>query len=91
MLALCENSQRPQDGLRCLAVSTLRRFNPLAGDRSSRVSAAAGVSWRSLRLLDFDPSPLLAEMRQGAAQWRAGDAHQPLEGRVHRQNQEDRT
>ena len=33
---------------------------------------------------------LLAEMRQGAAQRRAGDLHQPLERRVHRQNQEDR-
>ena len=34
--------------------------------------------------------PLLAEMRQGVAQRRAGDLHQSLERRVHRQDQEDR-
>jgi hypothetical protein len=35
--------------------------------------------------------PLLAEMRKGVAQWSAGDLHQPLERRVHLQDQEDRT
>jgi hypothetical protein len=35
--------------------------------------------------------PLLAEMRQGVAQRRAGDLHHSLERRVHRQDQEDRT
>jgi hypothetical protein len=78
----------PSDGLANGMAVTSFEFRMEASLRASRFLPTPSMPLDAARSRSM---PLSAQVRQGFAQWRAGDVQHSLERRVHLQDQPDRT